>query len=417
MTLRFVHAADLHLDSPFTGIRSAAPENVAQALYSATFDSYKNIVDLCISERVDALLVAGDIYDGADRSLRAQRAFIDGLRSLDSAGIRSFVCHGNHDPLDGWEARLAYPASCHRFDAEFAPAPVFPDEPDRALVYGISYPTRDVYENLVSRLGQVDQHAFSIGLLHANVGGNADHALYAPCSLDDLARSGIDYWALGHVHTRQVLHERVPTVVYPGNSQGRHPNEAGARGVYLVDVDPNGSVNLIFRATDTVRWERAIVDISALETEQDLLNEIDDVMQGLLDGAEGRSVVARITLTGRGELNRFLRQPDTVPDLLEGVTEQWAGRSQFVWCERIEEETAAPIDRAAMRAGEDFLAEVLRTADQLMETPASLSDGLAELYHHSRFRRHLSALTDEEITVLLNEAEALTVNLLAEEDR
>ena len=153
MTLRFVHAADLHLDSPFTGIRATAPENVAKALYSATFDSYQNIIDLCISEGVDALLVAGDIYDGADRSLRAQRSFIDGLRSLDSAGIRSFVCHGNHDPLDGWEARLEYPTGCHRFGADFQAVPVFGDEPDRVLVYGISYPTRDVYENLVSRLG------------------------------------------------------------------------------------------------------------------------------------------------------------------------------------------------------------------------------------------------------------------------
>ena len=112
MSIRFVHAADLHLDSPFTGLRAAAPENVAQALYSGTFDSYRNIIDLCIAERVDALLASGDIYDGADR---AQRAFIDGLRGLDAAGIRSFVCHGNHDPLDGWEARLAYPDGCHRF--------------------------------------------------------------------------------------------------------------------------------------------------------------------------------------------------------------------------------------------------------------------------------------------------------------
>ena len=138
MSVRFIHAADLHLDSPFTGIRAAAPENVATALYSATFDSYRNIIDLCISERADALLVAGDIYDGTDRSLRAQRAFIDGLRSLDAAGVRSFVCHGNHDPLDGWEARLSYPDSCHRFGSEFEAVPLFPDEPERALVYGIS---------------------------------------------------------------------------------------------------------------------------------------------------------------------------------------------------------------------------------------------------------------------------------------
>ena len=113
--LRFIHTADLHLDSPFTGLKAAAPPNVADALYKATFEAYKSIIDLCIAERVDALLVAGDIYDSADRSLRAQRAFVDGLNRLDEEGIRAFICHGNHDPLDGWEARLTYPPNCHRF--------------------------------------------------------------------------------------------------------------------------------------------------------------------------------------------------------------------------------------------------------------------------------------------------------------
>ena len=107
---RFVHAADLHLDSPFTGVKASAPENVADRLYDATFDAYENIVDLCLSERVDALLIAGDVYDGSDRSLRAQRRFVDGLERLHRGGVRSFVCHGNHDPLDGWEARLAVSA-------------------------------------------------------------------------------------------------------------------------------------------------------------------------------------------------------------------------------------------------------------------------------------------------------------------
>lgn len=417
MTLRFIHAADLHLDSPFRGIRAAAPEDVARALFSATFDSYRNIIDLCTSESVDALLVAGDIYDGADRSLRAQQAFIDGLRSLDAAGIRSFVCHGNHDPLDGWEARLSYPGGCHRFGPDFEAVPVFPDAPERGLVYGISYPTRDVYENLVALLGQVDESAFTIGLLHANVGGNPDHDLYAPCSLDDLAQSGIDYWALGHVHTRQIMRERAPTVVYPGNPQGRHPNEPGARGVYLVEVDDTGGISLDFRATDTVRWEQAIIDISALETEQDLIDGIDDAMQSLLDDADGRSVVVRVTLTGRGDLNRFLRQPGTVDDLLAGVNDQRSERLPFVWCERIQDETAAAIDRDALRSGEDFLAEVLRTADQFREDHATLNDGLADLYQHRRFRQHLVALTEEEMASLLDEAEALAVNLLAEDDR
>ena len=159
------------------------------------------------------------------------------------------------------------------------------------------------------------------------------------------------------------------------------------------------------------------IDISALETEEDLLDAVGGAMQNLLDGAEGKSVVVRTTITGRGELNRFLRQHGAVDDLLAVVNDQWAERLPFVWCERIEDETAAVIDRDAMRSGEDFLAEVLRTADQIREEPAALQDGLAELYRHRRFRQHLAALTEEEMAPLLDEAEALAVNLLAEDDR
>ena len=196
--LRFVHAADLHLDSPFQGIRSQAPEHVAQTLHRATFAAFENIIDLCIRERVDALLVAGDVYDGADRSLRAQLKFVEGLARLDAAGIRSFICHGNHDPLDGWEARLDLPPGCVRFGPEVTGEPVFPNDPERAAVYGISYPRRDVRENLSTLFrGIASGGGYKVGLLHANVGGNPSHDSYSPCSVADLENSGIDYWGVG----------------------------------------------------------------------------------------------------------------------------------------------------------------------------------------------------------------------------
>ena len=420
MRIRFVHAADLHLDSPFTGLMAVAPENVANTLYSATFDAYENIINLCISEEVDALLVAGDVYDGADRSLRAQLKFVEGLKRLDTEAIRSFVCHGNHDPLDGWQARLDYPPGCRRFGPEWEAVPVFED-PDRALIHGISYRKRDVTENLALRLGNVDPGPFSIGLVHGNVGNNPEHGAYAPCSLDDLAQSGVHYWALGHVHTRQVLNEQGPTVVYPGNPQGRHPNETGARGVYLVEVDDGGNVGLDFRPMDTVRWARLDSDIAALDTEQDLLDALHKGMQALLDGADGQSVVVRVRLTGRGELNRKLRRPNMIEDLVEAINGEWDERSPFVWCERIEDASASPFDREARLKGSDFLAEVLRTADRSKTDPellAGLGTGLSDLYQHHRFRSYLSnsAPNEEEIAGLVEEAEAMIVNLLIEND-
>ena len=415
--IRFVHAADLHLDSPFVGIKAAAPDNVASALHGATFAAYENIINLCIDEQVDALLIAGDVYDSADRSLRAQLKFVDGLNRLDDAGIRSFVCHGNHDPLDGWEARLDYPPNCTRFGAEFEAVPVFEHEPSRAVVHGISYPTRDVYENLVPRLGTVDPNTFSIGLMHANVDGNADHDPYAPCSQYDLERPGINYWALGHIHTREVLSKQSPTVVYPGNSQGRHPNETGARGVYLVEVDDGGTVNLDFRAVDTVRWESPVLDISRMETEQELIDGLHQSMENALAEAEGRSVVLRITLTGRSGLYGTLRQPNFIQDLIDDLSRGWSHRSPFVWCERIEDETRLPFNREERIKGSDFLAEVLQTTDRAKEDPEMLSrmrDSLDDLYQHRRYRNHLSRdLPDFDLTALIDEAEAVVVDLLA----
>ena len=419
--LRFVHAADLHLDSPFVGIKAVAPEHVASALHDATFSAYENIVKLCIDERVDALLVAGDVYDSSDRSLRAQLKFFAGLKQLHDAGIRSFVCHGNHDPLDGWEARLDYPPSCTRFGAEFAAAPVFENEPERAVVHGISYPTRDIHDNLVRGLEKIDSNAFSIGLMHTNVDGNTGHASYAPCSLDDLRLSEIDYWALGHVHTRQILSDHSPAVVYPGNSQGRHPNENGARGVYLVEVDIAGNVHLDFKAVDTVRWQRSVLDISQMETEQELLDSLDQSMTDAQADAVGRPVVLQLTLAGRGSLHSALRRPNFIESLIEDLNGEWEGGTPFVWCERIEDETVAPFNRQERIEGSDFVAELLRTVDRAKDAPElqeRLRDGFSDLYHHNRYRKLLSddLPSANDFAALIDEAEAIVVDRLAGDD-
>ena len=418
---RFVHAADLHLDSPFTGLKSSVPEHVATSLRQATFNAYDNIVELCVSEGVDALLIAGDVYDGADRSLRAQRRFIDGLDRLHQAGIRSFVCHGNHDPLDGWEARLAYPPSCHRFGSEFQAVPVFEDDPGAAVVHGVSYPTRNVRRNLVRRLGQVDSRSFNIGLLHANVDNDSNHRAYAPCSLSDLVETGVDYWALGHVHTRRVLNPQRPTVVYPGNPQGRHLNETGPRGVYLVTVDDSGRTDLDFRPVDTVRWERMTLDIAETSTEQNLLDELHRRIGEALEHGEGRSLVLRMTLSGRGELHRFLRQPGSVDDLADELKRASANLHPFAWCERIEDRTAGPFDRSVRLQGSDFVADLLRLCDQSKQDPellGQLRESLSELFHHWKYRRYLKdAIPDDPaLCSLLDEAESMALNLLIEDD-
>ena len=417
--MRFVHAADLHLDSPFRGMRNEAPDYVADSLRQATFDAYGNIIDLCLQEGVDALLVAGDIYDGADRSLRAQLRFVDGLNRLDSAGIRSFICHGNHDPLDGWEARLALPPGCVRFGPEVTGEPVFPDEPQRATVYGISYPRREMREDLTPLFADAaGQHGFRIGLLHANVGGNPDHDSYAPCSVPDLVETGLDYWALGHVHTRQVLRQERPAIVYPGNPQGRHPLETGERGVYLVEVDDNGSVRLDFRAVDVVRWDSIEIDIAGLETEQELLDALDTATARCADNSQGRSLLFRLALTGRGPLHRWLRLPDTLEELRLRLNEQHAGNRQWLWCERIQADTTSPVDRQQVAMRDDFVGDLARIGSEIRRHPdalAELRDSLRQLYVSSNAAAYLRSNmpSDAELLELLDAAEGECLASLA----
>ncbi len=418
--LRFVHAADLHLDSPFSGLRATAPEEVSRTLRSATFDVYDNIVNLCIEEGVDALLVAGDVYDGADRSLRAQLKFVEGLNRLDDAGIRSFICHGNHDPLDGWEARLDLPAGCVRFGPEVTGEPLYPEDPERATVYGMSYPQREVRENLSPRFLDLPDAGFRIGLLHANVGGNTEHDSYAPCSVSDLEQTGIDYWALGHVHTRSVLRSQNPAIVYPGNPQGRHPNEPGERGVYLVEVDESGHVELEFRAVDVVRWELRDVNISGLEDEQRVLDGVYGVADSALDGAGGRPVVLRLVLTGRGAMDRWLRRPDTLDDVLDRLNDEYASGRPWLWCERIQLETGSPVDRVQVAQREDFAGDLARLVDELVRSPEGLDrlrQPLRELYETQRARRYLRDLLpgDEELRAIIAAAEEECLAELSDE--
>ena len=418
--LRFIHAADLHLDSPFTGLRTLEPV-IAGALQEATFNAYSNIIELCISERVDALLIAGDIFDGADRSLRAQLKFVDGLNRLSSAGIRSFICHGNHDPLDGWEAQLSFPEESYRFGADMESISVFNDDPGRATVHGISYPQREMRESLVPAFTGIEPGSFSIGLLHANVGGNPDHESYAPCALSDLQSTAIDYWALGHVHTRQVLHERNPTVVYPGNPQGRHTNEPGARGVFLVEVSDAGDINLDFHPVDVVRWATLAVDVSRLESEQSLIDAIEGELTTCQEEGDGRSVIVRLALTGRGPLHASLNRQGVADDLLDRVNEMRFQGKPFLWCERIQLQTAPAIDLQQQRQRTDFVGDLLRLCDESLsntQTLDSLQEKLKDLYGARNPGRHLRdhLPSGEELVELVASAQGICLEELLDQD-
>ena len=203
---RFLHTGDLHLDSPFVGLTAEAPPEVARALRDSTLQAWERIVKLALDEQVDFAVVAGDAFEHANRTLLAQVRFRDGLERLATAGIPSFVVTGNHDPLSGWEPTVRWPEAVHRFGAEAVEGrPVLRAGREIARVYGISYPVRDVTENLALRFRRDADTPYAVAVLHANVGGQPGHLPYSPCTLSDLRASGIEYWALGHVHKPGIL--------------------------------------------------------------------------------------------------------------------------------------------------------------------------------------------------------------------
>jgi DNA repair exonuclease SbcCD nuclease subunit len=413
-SFRFVHAADLHIDSPFAGVGDA-DNRVATRLREATYEAFQNLVDLCINQNADFLVIAGDVYDGADRSVRAQLRFRDGLSKLSEKGIKTFVVHGNHDPLDGWQSSITWPEGVHIFGATPEWVNFEKNGEVVAAVQGMSYPTREVNDNLAVQFSPpTSGNLFAIGLLHANVGANSAHPNYAPCTVEDLSESGIDYWALGHVHTRQTLKRAAPVIAYPGNTQGRHPNETGARGALVVDIDPSGASRSEFVALDVVRWERSQVDISNLETIDSLDSAIRQATDNLSVQAEDRDVVSRLTLVGRGPLHEQLAVNGAVEDLLDSVRSAWSGGgSPWVWVERIVDSTRPAIDIESRAKADDFLGATLKRA-LLSSIESDEIDRLTEVVSdvYTGRRNGLEKPSDEQVSAWAEEARWYLAELL-----
>ncbi len=361
MDFRFVHAADLHLGSPFRGLD--VEEGLRARLEDATFRAFGRIVSLCLSERAAFLVLAGDLFDTKDRSVRARVELALGLARLDQAGIPTFIVHGNHDPLLGRAPGLGLPPSVHVFGASHEEVEVRKDGDLLARVQGISYPREEVTENLSSHFARKGQ-GFTVGLLHANLaGGSGEHKNYAPCTLADLDAAGLDYWALGHVHTRAVhtLPSGAP-VVYPGNPQGRHVNEAGPRGCAVVEVR-EGRPAARFVDLEEVRWHRLEVDLSDADAVEAVAPLVLDALRegGRVDGPTAHA--GRVTLTGRTPAHRELAHPEEA-EALEGLLRRQAASLNPPWAlESVRIATSGAVDWDAVRAEGGLAAAVLQSVE------------------------------------------------------
>ena len=359
--IKLLHAADLHLGSPFKGLASEG--ELPPAFADCTYRAFTRLIDLALAEKVDGVLLAGDLYDQRDRSLRARLHLIGELRRLDAAGIRSFLVHGNHDPLDADPGGLALPASVKVFGAgwELVDAGAY-------CVQGMSFPTTEVKENLATHFGRRGDKP-TVGLLHCNLGGRSEHSNYAPCALEDLARADLDYWALGHVHTRaQFPLSTRSLAAYPGNLQGRHVNETGERGALLVTLDPERVQAPVTRfvALDTIRWHWLEVRIDADASLDALLDRSVAAIRKAAVGVEGH--VVRLELTGRGVLHEHFDSAQKRGEFASALRLRLVGP---VLLESLRDATAGAWELETLIASGGLVSEV---ALRLRATP-----GMAEL--------------------------------------
>ena len=377
---RFLHTGDLHLDSPFVGLTTDAPESVSAILREATLDSWAAIVALALEEHVDFFLVAGDAFENANRTLRGQLRFRDGLADLARAGIPSFVVTGNHDPESGWGPSVAWPDLTHRFPSDRVEGrAVMRGGEEIARVYGIGYRVRDVTTNLAAKFHREPGVPFAVGLLHANVGGDTSAGNYAPCTITDLRTADMDYWALGHIHRHRIVSPARPTAVYCGNPQGRDPGETEPRGCYVVTVDDAGKIHPEFHPTDVVRWQLLEVPIDGLADEESLVERVAASVDEARSAAE-RSIVARVRLVGRGPLHRSLLRPGVVADVLTLARERLGEAAPFAWVESVHDETRLELDLDERRLADDFFGDVLRrfaAARRALEATGGTDGGAA----------------------------------------
>lgn len=359
----FIHCADLHLGAPFQGLADL-PANLALRLRAAPMQALDRIVETALERRVTAVIMAGDVFDAADRNLQAQIRLRNALRKLDAGGILTLIAAGNHDPLGSAVASIRYPASVHFFDRRVESVPLQRDGVVVGRVYGISHDGPGVTENLARRFPEVPAGPFSIAVLHANLGRAREHGSYAPCSLADLEARGFDYWALGHLHTRGTPRAERPVVHYPGNPQGLHMGEVGPRGATLVEVSATGAVALSPIWTDAVRWHRARTSIAELKTVDDLLDAFADIGARKAAEAPDRLHIVLWTLTGSGRLHETLRRHDVVADLVRSLRRSHAPEpvAGAVWVQRLAVETRPRRDTEALRRQQDLLGDLLRLA-------------------------------------------------------
>lgn len=397
---RFVHCADLHLGTPIADV-AGQQVHWDGALREATIKTFAGIVDLAIEKRVQAIIIAGDVYNAADHSLAAQLEFSRELFRAASHGIKSFIAHGNHDPLEAWRAEVPLPPTAHVFRSDRVEGfPLTVDGELVAMVYGRSYGKRHEDAHWVPSFVRDADVPYAIGVLHTQGPEAGETGVYAPCTEAELIAAKMDYWALGHVHTRS-LSEKGPVIAYPGSPQSLHRKEIGPRGCYLVEVGGYGTTMTEFYETDAVRREQWTFDVTEMETVEDLVAAISAYRKARREEVK-KPILAALTIQGRGCLHPVFQDREAVMALLDRLNEAEYYKHIFVYCYELIAETSPVVDWGERRVLPDAVGDYLRTIDRLQAEGdaacvARLRQWLAARPEWERYARQFGEIDDERL--------------------
>jgi DNA repair exonuclease SbcCD nuclease subunit len=374
--VKIVHTADIHLDSPLRGLvrYEGAP---ADRIRGATRRALENLVALCEQEQAALLLIAGDLFDGDWRDYSTGLFFVAQMARLRSAGTQVVMLRGNHDAESQIARSLRLPDNVRELATRKAETVLF--EELGVAVHGRGFPTRKVVDDIAAHYPSPLPGLLNVGLLHTSLNGRPGHEPYAPTTLDVLRGKGYDYWALGHVHAREVVSQD-PWVVFPGNLQGRHARELGEKGATVITVE-NGRVReLRHEVLDTVRWATCAVDVSAAADGHEAVELVHAALGRHAAQAGGRLLAARVALTGQSHAHAEIAgNPERFGMQLRAVALDVSGGE--VWLEKTLIETRSELDAQAIAARSDALGQLagalsamLDDRDALLELPAVLED-------------------------------------------
>jgi DNA repair exonuclease SbcCD nuclease subunit len=374
--MKFIHCADVHLDTPLQGLvkYSGAP---VHEIRNATRRAFEKVLATAIEEEVDFLVIAGDLYDTGLKSFESALFFNKQMVQLNEAAIQVYLVYGNHDAASKLTKQLRPPANVHVLRTN-EPQTILDDNLGIAI-HGQSFATPEITENLAANYPAPISDRFNIGVLHTNLGGFSDHANYAPCSLEDLKNKGYQYWALGHVHNRHILCTD-PYIVYPGNIQGRHGKEQGEKSSELVTVSDTGIVSIQQVPTSVVPWMEIRVDASDCQTADDVFDKLRSELQAQFPSSNERVSAIRVKIAGASDAHAELsRDPDRVRNQAISVANECG--NDLLWVERVQLATLPRVNRESLLERDDPMGEIVRIVAALRQQPSTMTnwDAVTEL--------------------------------------